>query len=705
MSAPSLIARLGLDPAEFKRGLLASEDGLKKLQQDAKVTAAEIAFLERAMAGNGTAQQVAKHAELQKALRATQAEATATARQLAAMEAVKPSSGGHGGGDSRSGTQEATHSVRSIFDMVGAGQSFSQAAALAMPRLLQAAGKGLGTIIGIQAGAAIIKGVGEAMERAREARKEFTQSMSGGGLGTTSESGLRRNIDELTAAREKLTVDPGKWERLDVQAASYLKSGWRKLTGQKTDSEENDDKIEALEQRRIHLSEELARRKEETLALDKRAATEGEDAVAIDREKLALREKIRAVEDDKNLDATAQAKLIDLLKEESKLREEHIKQAQTMKAAESDAKAADATDRTNGQDTASSKAANAYIAALTKRDALPEGSREWKDADTEVKNRGADVQSTQQEQAVKDAQRKEAARLAEMTGSQAQKERERLTSEKDAIARQLDPNSGEYERNADKRKDLKVQQTQNSASLRALDRSDVQRGFQRRENDISANSELGPDGQIKTIDARLALLADRQKDNDTHEKDVDVASKLTAEAAELARKKEDIRASERDSLATMKEQTTAIGDQGFALDAEEKKERIRQKTRDDVQKMRDKGAPADQIAERQRQGAAQENQADVSEVLMTPAQKLQREEANRAHRRAQGVVESRKRLEASYAADGTSRMHLPDLRPDINAAAANAGKSDVKDVSALIPILQQIADNTDGLDDLSFKTR
>ena len=94
MGNPSLIAKLGLDPTEFSKGLRASEASLQGLQNEAKLTAAQIAMLEREMVGKGTDAQRAKHTELQAALRQTRSEAVATQRQLAALDALNEGGGG-----------------------------------------------------------------------------------------------------------------------------------------------------------------------------------------------------------------------------------------------------------------------------------------------------------------------------------------------------------------------------------------------------------------------------------------------------------------------------------------------------------------------------------------------------------------------------------------------------------------------------------
>ena len=90
MSNPSLVAKLGIDEADFTRGLHASEEGLQRSQEKAKLLAAEMALLEQKMSSGKTDALVQQHKTLQTSLRETQAEAVAAAKQLRALEAVKP---------------------------------------------------------------------------------------------------------------------------------------------------------------------------------------------------------------------------------------------------------------------------------------------------------------------------------------------------------------------------------------------------------------------------------------------------------------------------------------------------------------------------------------------------------------------------------------------------------------------------------------
>lgn len=85
-----LIAKLGINEADFTRGLAASEQGLAQSQEKVKLLAAEMALLEQRMASGKTDEMVQQHTKLQDSLRATKAEATAAAKQLAALNAIKP---------------------------------------------------------------------------------------------------------------------------------------------------------------------------------------------------------------------------------------------------------------------------------------------------------------------------------------------------------------------------------------------------------------------------------------------------------------------------------------------------------------------------------------------------------------------------------------------------------------------------------------
>lgn len=632
----------------------------------------------------------------------------------------------HGEGEhdgNRMAGMEAGHSVRSMFDMMGAGQSFGQASKAELPRLLQAAGVGLGTMIGIEAATGIISGISNAIEKAREFKRELAEAFSGGGMGTSSGNALRGKMGELAAMRDKIMPD-GPSRSIAGVAGEWLSDTWEKVRGRKTASETRDDQIEGLEQRRVQLSEELARRKAEQVALDKRAAIEGEAAVAIDRERLGLKERIAAVMDDKNLDGTAQAHMIDSLREESKLREENIRLVHAQHEAEAENRHADVQEHSEGVENPVTKAENALKAATQKRDAMLKDkygtardqimqSDEYKAADDEVTSRGTDVRETKTAVEQRKAANARQANVNSLAGyaSASEIEHKRLADEERDLTRQVfDPKARDYEKDEEKRKGLAAQLLQNRAEQTRANRGDQQRAFQRREDEIREQPGRGDAAEVRSIESRLSLNHDRQEDNGANENDADVAEKLKAEAAELLKRKEEILQREKESLQTLQQQTTAIQQQGYSLTAAQKHSSIGAHYDQQIEQAKFEGKSPAYIADMERQRDAAQHNVNVDEEMMTPGQKRRRDHENARRQQADRRASAKEGKHPWY--DGSTKAHeadgnsahatfqnamshahtaLQSMRPDAHSVAPKTAQgADFK--TALAPTERLLAD-------------
>ena len=420
-----------------------------------------------------------------------------------------PQESAHGGGG-RAANMEAGHSIRSVFDMVGAGQNLGQALQTELPRLLQASGTGLGGMIAIEGATSIVKGITESVEKARELRKELRAAFEGPGMGTGSENAIKKQIEELAAMGDKLMPENQQSSLIDW-VGRQGKNAYRGVTGGKSVEDETDDNIVALDERRQRLSEELVRRKADSLALDERAAREGEAAVAADRERLALKQRIAEVQDDKSLDGTAQARMVDLLREESRLRQEHIAQAKEQRQVEDAQRVGNLSDQVSGDDTDVSRAQRALEAARGKRDATPAGTPEGRAADEAVTKAELELAKVKQITAERRSQEEIVAKVDGITGSSSAKQRAQINAEKRDLMEQLNEKSPTYQPNKEKQGEIVAQVGRKDAALKGLDLVDAQRGMDAQASDIQAGAGRGPDAQIKTLREEMALLEKRKQ--------------------------------------------------------------------------------------------------------------------------------------------------------------------------------------------------
>ena len=711
MSNPTLQAVLGIDVAGFRSGLAVSQSSLKELDAQVKVSAANVALFEQGMKGGGTAAQRADLDKLRDSHRQLQVELKNTARQQAAFEAVNGGGGGGHGGGSRMAGMEAGHSVRSIVDMMSAGQNLGQALQMELPRLMQASGAGIGAMLATELATAIARAVESAIQGTAIERNKFGHEIAGSGvgIGVGSESTLKSQMGELKSAFDERLNETGNGEaghdgNIFSWAARTGKNIWRKATGQKSVEDETDDKLVALEQRRIQLSDELVKRKAAQVHLDEKARVLGEDAVALEREGLRLKEQIAAVVDDKNMDATAQAHMIDLLREESKLRGEHIRQVREQHEAEEKEKHGNVMDRDQGEDSPVSKAQRAVEAAVKKRDATRAGSKEWAAAQDEVTSAEGNLTDAKTQTARHAQERADAATIAGMNAPQAKKERERLERERARLNAQLDPTSDTYERNDEKRKDVAEGQLPVVlGQLHQMDRSDTQRGFRREREQIAAETGLGPEEQIRAKERLLNLNGREQQDNDSNEKDQDRSASLGEEGHQLTLAIQELTKGMQEHLHGLQAQGAQIQNKGFTPTLGMKNDATNAKY--DKEEADNRNDPA-ALAETKKNRAAElaGNQAD--EFMLTPAEKLDRQRRNDARQRA---VDRASGNAHAKEADGNdtgfnARFHPQAVTAhEIREGAENAGKGDVKG-NGSAEIVKAIH-HPEWAKDLSFKSR
>ena len=573
--AAAIVATLELSKGKFKTQAEEVEQDLESMRATVTETAAAVAVLERALKEDSGNKALKDNlSTLKTSLRESQREMTLLEQQKRRLNSAlgdnpEPrnnspvrTGGGHGGdGNQRMAGMEAGHSIRSIVDMMGAGQNMGQALQMELPRMLQAAGAGIGTMIGIEMATAIARGLENAIQSKRVEAEKFGALLSGngGGVATSSSSVLQSQIEALDKSREEMLDATGNGKAgNDGNIFSWISRQGKNLGRKMVDinaptvEKEADDKMVALDAKRQLIAEELLKRKAAAVELDERASREGEDAVAIDKERLALRERIAAVTENKSLGGDVQAQLINLLKRESELREEHIQQALALKLVEDQARRGNAQDRTEGRDTGVTKAERALKEAQDKLSLMKGGTEQYKAGQDDVTNRTSDLRDARQQEALRDAQRRDAGSEAANTGTQVEKTRQRLQDRFKELSAQLDPTSKEFDYNDESRKNKLTERDQVSAELRGQDRADTQRGFERRRNLIAAETGVGTKDKLAAVDKNLSLNRQEQVDNNTHEKDVDRADKLSAQAAQLLREKKEI------ELASAKELANAV---------------------------------------------------------------------------------------------------------------------------------------------------
>ena len=656
------------------------ESALKDFRRESRLAAEDYKLLSEVKAPDSQqlAARAARESQRREDLKiSTEQNRLADERERAGIEGKgRANSGegsGHGGnGNERMAGMEAGHSIRAIADSLGAGQNFGSALSMELPRLLQGAGAGIGGMIATEIGVAIGKAITTALTSAKLEREKFGLELAGdgGGVGTSGTSALKGRIDKLEKAfQDRLDATGNGAEGHDGNIFSFLgrkaQNAGRKMVDihSQTVEQETDDKLVALDERRNLLAAEIVRRKGEEVEMAGRVFNEGEEATAVDRERLALAERIRAVQDDKSMPGDKQAEMIDLLKKESAVREEILQRARELRAIDAELRHGMLEDREHGKDTAVSRARREQRAAEERRDLLPGGSPEWKAADDDAKAKKLNAADAERADAEAIARRSLSTREA-ATSDASQKERIRLMGEQADLAAQLNPKSATYERDDEKRRELQSRQTGNAAQIRGLDISDAQRRVDERENIVQASSGRGPAAHVETLREEIGLLGERgklitdQAKRENRGLGEDEKEKLTgyiAQAHKLREEIEGINEQEKERLATIQQQTAAIQSQGFELTAPQKKSAIAGSYQQQIAKANFENDPAVAAGLGRERDAAMFN-ADVDEEMMTPAQKQARARANTLRQQAAERVQNRQRHHAETNAANHSNF-------------------------------------------------
>ncbi len=235
MSDQTLKAILTINADQFRAGLAASGKDLGSLQNEAKQTAAAVALMERELAKGGGSGAGKELDAMRDKHRALQIEIKNTARQQAALAAVTGAGvGDEGVGNNHGRTQMLAHSARATMDMMMAGQSPLQAAQMEAPRLLQAFGASLGSIIGIGAAVAGVSALAsktyEAWQNAKELALEFAKVNRGGpSQGRLSEEAATARERELKDMLAKNATPETAGKRVSQGLQDEAVSNWKSL--------------------------------------------------------------------------------------------------------------------------------------------------------------------------------------------------------------------------------------------------------------------------------------------------------------------------------------------------------------------------------------------------------------------------------------------------------------------------------------------
>ena len=877
MAQPELTARLGVDEKDFVRGLNASEASLKGLQDDAKVTAAQIALLEREFAsGNGSVELGKKHATLQQHLRETQAEAIATAKQLKALEAIRPAavavplpdesaryqdwlkradeqersarahaamgSGtgnraampeasrpsalikttaeavetgvaeGAAGGISRMGKMELAHVGRSLGGSLLAGQPVGRALEMEAPRLISALGPavlgavggfaGLAVVLGPLTAAVVAAGAAFVVHNANKAANQQREANAEIGM-TSAEMRNETDLDDIfnpkmgdkarsrhRDMRQRLaSMDNAGLPSEEVKSTEDLEKDWQAATEEVNRTKQrrhskfnrfanlfgggmDDADVQDVEIRRNNVGLQRDVAAERDLSFKNREF-DGDPAAARDRAKLTRDEGLTAIENQRRLgkiteqdferrktligeeyalaskeierrqqgaersvelerdilaikkdgkdvaEKTAQAQLeaaqkaladgpkegpqhdanlnaVDAAKQGV---EDGTRQTQFQKAAFERAKGEN-DDRANGSESAVTRAQRAYNEAVAKRNAHKEGTDDYKTADQGAVAAGHELENAKQVEAEQRAQREEAKRLAGMDTPAAQKERASLEGQQADLAGQLDPKSNTYQFNAEKRADLEKEKAENAERLRALDRSDKEREFARRSNDIEANARPGNAGKLDTLSQKYTLNRDQAAYNLAGINDPDKASKLNEEAADLLREKQQIRAEEEKSLRAAQGQADVLQLQatGHSNAANEARTRLQYEEKIATALKNGDAAMAAQMSKEQSlAGLSQE----IDEALKTPEQRAKDKATQRERERVANSIQHPATRDV-----GREGSFTPDYRNPssfIKPAGSGPHSAAVSPDDVSVPDVPSIPDNASLPDNAGMK--
>ena len=766
MGSPSLIAKLGLDEADFARGLKASEAGLAQTQEKAKLLAAEVALLEQRMASGKTDAMGQQHKALQSTLRETRAEARAMAQQLAALEAVKPAAAkspddsaryaahlakqeeaersaraqeaiantrlampmasrpvavvrmeqrqpgeeeaksGHGSNAMRNA--ELMHSGRAMADMLAAGMSPVQALMMEGPRLFQAFAGSLGALLvpitALVAGGGFVAWLHNADTQAKALRAETAGIASNlGSIGGADASQLEKAMESAAQQIAK------------VREAYDSKGNWfvNHLTGGGV--HESDVAAAQEQQRRIQDRMQDAQARDQGFERRKFDGDEGVEADRIRLEYAKQRDEIVKKASEDELQGSTRA--LELAEEERDVKLDELARTQQARRNELAEETQLASIRRYGKNVESENARAHLEKAQADLRNGPQSGPDFERNQAAVWNAETGQRDAQHHERESDADQDLRARNANLRGVASDVEFQRAVNSRDTIQGKLD----DKDTTPDEKKKLTADLAEANAEIARQKRASAERGVAFEKSQIQAQTGRGPDEEVHAIDRQMEVIDhQRQVNKDHNGGDPVVAAQLDAEAHDLLKKKEDILFTEQESLKTLQHQGDEIRSHGYELDAQAKKKSIEEKYRPEIDKAEREhdGAKAAQLRGNE---ADEQFDADVDEEIMTPAQKQARAKHNSDRARAAYRVQNKRdRHSTADRANGSGfeeyfrganrhtigapPLTAPNRIDAIKAGAANAGKGDAPrvDNAGIIGALGKVET---AVKDISFKRR
>ena len=184
-------------------------------------------------------------------------------------------------------------------DMLSAGQSPAQAAMMEVPRLLQAFGGGIGTIVGVGALAGIAEKLVEARNEAKELRKALDAlgaPMPAAGKASVEEVNAR--LKETLETSQKLeAAKSGFFHVLAGTLANRIKNPMGNIVEAVAAQGDTDDaNARGAEGEKDRLTHSLAMSEKAGIDLDKRSAN-GDDSAAFDKIRLKGAQERQAIEE------------------------------------------------------------------------------------------------------------------------------------------------------------------------------------------------------------------------------------------------------------------------------------------------------------------------------------------------------------------------------------------------------------------------
>ena len=612
--------------------------------------------------------------------------------------------GGQVGGNLAMRNAELMHSGRAIADMMTAGMSPVQALMMEAPRLFQALASSLGALLApialLAGGGMFVKWLHDGQEAAKALRLETAgiatnmNNVAGASAEnlTKTLAAATEQLDKVTTAQSSTgnrilnTLTGGGVTKADVGAAMAVRGGIQhrldETQGRKLDLDQRqfagDPGVEA-ERLKLEFAE---KRNDIYRQVAARQLVDGREAVRQAEAELALKMAI--------LERTQQARQNEVQEEtqgtairrygknvESELARARLERAQA--------------DLANGPQEGPEYQHN-FNQVTTAKTAQEE-------ADKRTRERNADLDRR--------------TRNANLRGSADDVAYQKAVNDRDAIQGKLnDPAT-----KADERKGLEAELAEAKAQMRGLAKQSYQKGFEIDKLGIQTDQGRGPQARKEAIEKELALI-DRERKNNKEKNGDDalVDAQLSARAHALKTEKEDIEHAEKEALTAAKAQTTEmqLQSQGHAGQAQIEATRAGYEERIAKAIHEGKNDLAEQLKTQQKIAT---EEARLAEFLKTPAQKAQEARDATKHQNALTRMNDGARTHDADREGGTAHdvgwngnpenaggtaagdspdnlpadftpqhmagpshmpgpLHVHDRRPQIDAGAQSAGKSD-----------------------------